>query len=107
MHLLFIEIILVSAAVGWCYTQKLTTVRGYLKFLPHYYPKFLQESLSCAWCVAGWCSIFTVIAFFQTFQYWTILNVLTAPCRAMALVGPIIHLNTFYSKIINNNQTNN
>jgi len=38
MDLLFIKIILVSSCCGWAYTEKLTPPRGYLDFLPRFYP---------------------------------------------------------------------
>ena len=98
MDLLFLKIILVSSCCGWCYTEKLTPPRGYLDFLPRFYPKFLQKSLSCSYCTGGWISIAAVIGFYKTFGYWTILNAFTAPCCTMAITGIILHLNTFYGK---------
>ena len=86
---LFIKIVIVSACCGWCYVDKLTANYGLLDFLPQYYPRKLESLLNCSYCVGGWLSMIACLSFWQTFEYWTILNVFIAPCCTMAFVGVV------------------
>lgn len=99
MEVLFIKICICSACFGWCYVDKLTANYGLLDFLPQYYPRKLESLLNCSYCVAGWVSILSVIAFSYLFLWWSFLYVFTAPSCTMALVGIIKHFNTFYIDI--------
>lgn len=102
MELLFIKICICSACFGWCYVEKLTANYGLLDFLPQYYPRALESLLNCSFCVGGWTSIISIIAFSFEFNYWAFLYVFTAPCCTMVLVGFIQHFNTTYLDIKNN-----
>ena len=97
MDLLFMKICICSACFGWGFVDKLTNRDGLFEWLPRYYPKALNRLLTCSYCVSGWVSMIAVLAFYQVFGLWTILNFFTAPFCTMALVGVVIQINTFYN----------
>jgi len=86
MDYIFIKICFVAALFGWVWVDILTANRGLLDMLPAKYPKFMQRTLECPKCTAGWTAILLTLAFAYVFQWFTLLYLPVAPMLAMWMV---------------------
>jgi hypothetical protein len=91
MEILFVKIILISAAAGWSFVEKLTANYGLFDWLPQYYPRKLQTLLTCVFCVSGWLSLGGVIFFYKPFGGWVYFAAIIAPLCSMATVKVLFY----------------
>lgn len=86
MDYIFIKICFSAALFGWVWVDILTDNYGLLDMLPAKYPKFLQKTLSCHKCTAGWTAILLVLCFAYLFKWFTLMYLPVAPMLAMFMV---------------------